>query len=939
MDDKKLASSISLDQLPDLMAYRVSDILMVSSLYESFIMERDGLLQDQPLSEHQHHNTRFMPRIRQATTANEALQILAHTKIDLVITGTKLHDLDLFQFVTRIREAHPSLPIVLLTHVTDDLKKLSSIDLESLVNNVFVWTGDSKLLFAIAKWLEDQNNVSYDTQRGDVRVIIVVEDSPRYYSIFLPIIYSEIMRQTTRLLGERLNVADAMARTRARPKILLAKSYEEALSLFNSYRDNILGVISDITFPRQGALDDAAGFTLTQYIKSVNRHIPVILQSADISNAEIAHEKGAHFVSKNSSTMLQDLREFLLEYFGFGDFVFRNSLGEEVARTSTVKELELALQTVPIKSLEWHSQHNDFSHWLFARGEFKLANLIRPVNISDFETSEELRSFLVQSLLEERELHQRASVSDFNIKSFDGSFLFERIGLGSMGGKARGLAFVNYLLANQTIKNKIFDVSITVPKSLVIASDQFDQFLEENKLSSKALLIKDDQTLRKLFSEVCLPKILTKNLRVFLKFISGPLAVRSSSLFEDSQDHPFAGIYNTIMLPNNHVSLEARLFQLCDAIKAVYASTFSQEAKTYIENSSFRLEEEKMSIIIQETVGEQHGQYFYPSFSGVAQSYNFYPISHISPFDGSAHVVLGFGKTVVEGGLALRFCPRHPQIFPQFPTPRDLLKLSQKKFWALDFGAANTSNSRHEHLNKSLSLNDALVELGLNIAEEHGTLAAVGGTYSIENDCVYDGINRPGVRVVNFSNVLKNDLFPLSEILSYILETGAKSFAGPVEIEFAVNLNRNTFYLLQIRPYLAKQGLELVEIRPTPHERILARSSRTLGNRRTRDIRHIVYIIPDRFDPLVTTKIASEIGTLNSVFAKTKTPYLLIGIGRWGTSDPSLGVPVTWSQISFAEVIVEAGLDHFRVEPSSGTHFFHNITAGKAGCYRLIPVT
>lgn len=933
-------SSDDSDRFSELMSYKVSEILVVTSIYESFIMERDGLLQDQLFSEYQSHRIHFVPSIRQATTSEEAFRILNQIKIDLVITGVKLPDCDLEPFVAQIKDNFPNLPVVLLAHVTDDLRKPPFSSIETFVDNVFVWTGDSKLLLAMSKWLEDMRNVAHDTEFGDVRVIIVVEDSPRYYSAFLPIIYTELMKQSEKLLSERLNIADAVARSLARPKILLAKSYEEAISFFNSYKNNILGVISDISFPRKNEIDPMAGFTLAKYIKEQDRHIPVILQSADIDNELIAHAKEAYFVSKNSSTMLQDLRKFLLEYFGFGDFIFRLPSGEEVGKASTVKELGQVLENVPIKSLERHSQHNDFSHWLFARGEFKLAKIIRPVNISDFENSEQLRKFLVQAIRESRNMQKTATISDFNLKSFDENFLFERIGIGSLGGKARGLAFINYLLANHKLESPFSDVAIKVPKTLVIASDQFDQFLEINSLASKAMSIKSDDAIRNLFLKADLPKNLFKNIRAFLDAVTTPLAIRSSSLFEDSKDQPFAGIYETVMIPNNQRSFNERLDYLCRSIKLIYASTFFKEAKDYFENSSFRLEEERMSVIIQEVVGKQYGTYFYPNFSGVAQSYNFYPISHINPEDGSAHVVLGFGKAAVEGGVSLRFCPKHPHILPQFPSPNEYLKHTQKDFWVLDLQSFDSDGL----MRKKLDLRDSgLRELSISAAEAHGTLTPVGGTYSPENHAIYDGVHREGIRIINFSNILKHNYFPLSQMLSYVLETGANAFAGPVEIEFAVNLKSKTeekdsFYLLQIRPYLARRSNELIEIPTIDSKQILVKSSKTLGNRHATHIKEIVFIIPDAFDTTVSKKIADQIGHINQVFLENKIPYLLITLGRLGTSDPSLGIPVSWSQISNAEFIIEAGLPSFRVEPSCGTHFFHNLTARKTGYFSIDPL-
>lgn len=936
MNDRTLGTmSIEEDfqKYHDLMAFRIYNILLVSSIYDSFILERDGLLQERLMTAYQHHNIQYVPRIRQVTTGEKALGTLRKYRSDVIISGTKLPDMSLSNFVRHAKSLYPDVPFVLLAHVTDDLHKLKASQDLSLVDHIFVWTGDSTLLFTIIKLLEDALNVEQDAKQGDVRVIIVVEDLPRYYSSFLPLIYAEILRQNEHLVGgEGLSAFDALVRMRARPKILLASNFEDAVSLFEKYRSNVLGVISDIGFPLNGRVNDEAGFKLAEYIKSVDPHIPVVLQSAEADNEAVAHKKEAHFINKNSPTMLQELRSFIVDYFGFGDFVFRLPSGDEVARASTMKELQDALADIPDASLERHSLHNDFSHWLFARGEFDLAKTIRPVGISDFSTTAELREYLIEAIGQSIKRRQTASIWDFNPKSFDETFSFVKIGSGSMGGKARGLAFINYLLANRELKENFKGVNIGVPKTLIIASDMFDNFLDQNKLAQKALSIKDDRVLLRAFIEAALPRFLIDQLRVFLQSVEMPLAVRSSSLFEDSQDQPFAGIYNTIMLPNNDQWFDTRLTSLCNAVKAVYASTFLNEAKTYFQGSSLRHEEEKMSVIIQELVGQYHDHHFYPNFSGVAQSYNFYPIGHMTPEDGTAQVVLGFGKMAVEGGLTLRFCPKYPRILPQFYSPSELLRNSQKKFYALNLLTRDTDHPLYE----------TLEQLDIRDAEEHGTLAAVGGTYSPHNDRVYDGIFSEGIRVVNFSNILNNDVFPLAEILDYLLKTGTTCFAGPIEMEFAVNLKQkqgelDRFYILQMRPYLAKMGRELIEIGSPERGQLILESNKSLGNGRVRSIRDIVYVIPEAFNQLETVHIASEIGQINASLLATRAPYLLIGIGRWGTSDPSLGIPVHWSQISAADVIVEACLDDFIVEPSCGTHFFHNMTAGKTGYLSIDP--
>jgi len=911
----------------DMMPYRIFNILLVSSHYDYFTMEKDGMLEQRLLSEYQLHDISFAPRIRHVTTGEKALSLLRHHSFSVLFSSIKIPDTDISSFIKEVKRNHPALPLILLANITDDIEKwINEEDLKT-TNNIFVWTGDPGLFFAISKFLEDSMNVDNDTRTGDVRVIIVVEDNPRYYSLFLPIIYSEVMKHNHALIEEGLNDSDRMRRMRSRPKILLAKNFEEALCLFNRYKNNILGVISDISFPLDGKLNESAGFILAEEIKSSYSHTPIILQSSESSNRERAEARGALFINKSSGTMLQELREFILEYFGFGDFIFRNQIGEEVARASSIKELEHILLIVPEESLIIHSQHNHFSHWLYARGEFVLANTIKPYKLSDFKSLDDLRKHLIVSIQRTRIKHQEGVISDFKRHTFDSNFSFLRLGGGSMGGKARSLAFINSLLASKAITQKFNDVTISVPESLTIASDVFDEFLDENNLRENALNNKSDIEIRNLFQNSKLPASLTGDLKKFLQHIKSPLAVRSSSLFEDSHDQPFAGLYDTFMLPNRHSKNKIRIDALCSAIKNIYASTFFNEAKIYFKNTSFRLEEEKMSIVIQKLVGKTHDKYFYPDFSGVAQSHNYYPIGHMKPEDGISNVVLGFGKAVVEGNPTLRFCPKYPEILPQFAKSTDKLKNSQKKFYALDLSVHSVELNARES-------NKRFPFLPVKEAEKHGTLNAIGSVYSPDDDMFYDGIFREGIRVVTFANILKNKIFPLADILNYLLKIISDSFGGPVEIEFAVNLKNNSgdissFNILQARPFLARTEYESIDFDNIEDADILCKSTRALGNGRINDIKDIIYVDPEAFDKLKTAEIAQEIAALNEKLMHRSSPYLLIGIGRWGTADKSLGVPVTWAQISGAEAIIESTLKNFIVEPSNGTHFFHNITACK----------
>jgi hypothetical protein len=743
------------------------------------------------------------------------------------------------------------------------------------------------------------------------------------------------LKQNRELIDEDLNTQDTLVRLRSRPKILLTKTYEAAIHLFNRHKSNILGIITDVSFPYKGKLEKTAGFLLVEEIKRINSCIPIVLQSAESRNENLAKKSGVVFINKNSHTLLKDLRIFFLEYFGFGDFIFRDKAHHEIARASSLNQLERVLETIPEESLTIHAKHNHFSHWLFARGEFELAKLLQPFTLNDFQGIEDLRKHLTKTIRKSRREKQVGMISDFKQKSFDASLPFVKLSSGSMGGKARSLAFINSLLSTKMIEQKFENVEIRVPKTLIIASDEFDHFLEDNTLVSKALKTNSDAILKEMFHKAKLSTRLVSKLETFIKQVATPVAVRSSSLFEDSHDQPFAGLYETFMLPNNHPKLEKRLQSLCNAIKAVYASTFSKETKAYFKSTAFRLEEEKMSIIIQELVGDSYDNYFYPDMAGVAQSYNYYPISHMKPEDGIANVVLGFGKAVVDGGASLRFCPKYPKILPQFPDARSYLKYTQKRFYAL--------NLKPNIFRKNSDIDEArFPKLGLQVAQEHGTLNAVGSVYSSDNDMIFDGTFREGAKLVTFSNILKNDLFPLAQILQYLPNVIADAFGGAIEMEFAATLpkvkgEKAKFYILQARPFLAMFERDEVEIVDKPKEEVLCKSNIALGNVKMSEILDIVYVNPDTFDHMDTRVMASEVAELNRTLSEEKKPYLLIGIGRWGTTDTSLGIPVTWSQISGADVIIEAALENFRVDPSNGTHFFHNLTSCKTAYITVNP--
>ncbi len=916
----------------DLMPHHIREILLVSSLYDSFILEEDGQLGENLFADYFDLQLSYAPRITRVSTGEQALQAVKERKFDLVISMLRLSDMDVFTVAKKIKKIDKDLPVVLLAYETDiTAHNIDPID-HPEIDRTFIWTGDTKILLAITKLFEDKKNVAHDIEYGDVRVIIVVENSRRYYSLFLPIIYTEIMKQTQSLIAEGLNEMHRQLRRRARPKILLAETYEEALELYKKYKNNVLGIISDISYYRHGKIDPEAGFKLAQKIRATDPELPLLLMSAQTENAEKAKEFHVSFLNKNSNSLLLELRRFIKDQLGFGDFVFRLPNGKEIARAKNLKELEHILENVPDESIAYHASRNHFSNWLMARTEFTLAKKLRPKKISDFENIQQVRKHLIESINQLRKSKQRGVIVEFSRKRFDPESAFVKFSSGSLGGKARGIAFIRALLENSPIHANFPNIDIKVPRTEVIGTDFFDEFLDSNNLRQFAIDCEDDDTIAQTFLKKKLPKELTNNLKFYLQYVNYPLAVRSSSLLEDSQFQPFAGLYATYMIPNNHPDIKVRLHQLSDAIKLVYASTFYQSPKAYITSLSRSIEEEKMAVIIQQVVGKQHADLFYPNFSGVAQSYNYYPISYQKPEDGIAMVALGLGKLIVDGGKALRFCPRYPNVLPQFSTPEEILENSQREFYALDLSKSEI------HLTKDES--STLTVEGLETAEKQGTLSAIGGVYSVNNNMIYDGIYERGPRVITFSHVLKTNLFPLAPILIDLLEIGRMGMGCAVQIEFAVNFKqrpeeKDEFYFLQIRPMIHGFEASDVEIPKVSTEQIICSTSSALGNGVISQIRDIIYVRKNNFSPMHTMQMKTDINKLNKILVEQGRNYILIGPGRWGSSDQFLGIPVAWENISNVKLLVETDFDGFNVEPSQGTHFFHNITSFYIGYFNI----
>ena len=786
---------------------------------------------------------------------------------------------------------------------------------------VYVWHGDAKLFLAIIKMLEDRMNVAHDTRAAGVGAIIFVEDSVQYRSALLPIIYSELVNQSRSVLADGINRMQKTLRMRARPKILVADTFEQGMRYYDMYRKHLFGVIADVRFPRNGQPDLRAGLDFIRKVKADSPDTPALLQSSSEHNRELAEAIGAQFLHKRSHTLLQDVRDFMLHNFGFGDFVFRMPDNREIARAPDLRALMMALRRVPLESVEYHARRNHFSNWLRARTEFELAARLRPRRVSEFDDFEALRAYLIDSCEEALRRNRRGVIEDFTRHRFDEGTHFARIGSGSLGGKARGLAFVDALLARHKLHEAFDDVRVYVPRSIVIGTDVFDEFLSRNHLWDIASSGLSDVEIRAAFLRSELPIPVLRDLRTFLHVVRTPLAVRSSSLLEDSQYHPFAGIYNTYMLKNSHADGRTRLGHLADAIKLVYASAYYAGARQYLANTPYAIEEQKMAVILQSVVGLRRGDRFYPSLAGTARSYNYYPFGSMRPEDGIASVALGLGAQVVDGGAALRFCPVQPQVLPELCEIDEFINQSQRTFLAINLADPDVGPGDPNYCGPTAC--------ELDDAEQDGTLAPVGSVWSPENDALYDGIFRPGVRVVTFAHVLKSDLFPLAAVLRRLLKIGRSGMNAPVDIEFAANLDSSPpeFAVLQIRPCVESDTHHRVEVEHVPEADVLCLTPQALGNGIIGGMHDVVYVRPEVFDASKTEQIAHEIGILNNDLAAEHRTFVLIGPGRWGTSNHWLGIPVTWAQISGARVIVEAALEEFSVDPSQGSHFFHNLTS------------
>lgn len=926
--DKYYFSNISFNKL---MQKRINNVLLVCSTYDAFMLEEDGRINEKIFREYASQNLRYPPQFSRAESSEKAFELLNNSHFDLIITMLNIGKVDAFELANRIKQKYPNKPIVVLTHFSKEVtSKLANEDLSS-IDYVFSWLGDTGLLLAIIKLIEDKMNAENDIEKIGVQAILLVEDSIRYYSSYLPTIYKVIFGQQNELMTEGLNENQKTMAKRARPKILLAKTYEEALVLYNKYKNNLLGVISDISFPKNGVIDSQAGLKLCRSIRNEIHQMPILLQSSDEKNKNLSISLQASFIHKYSKTLLADLKNYIKYNYGFGDFIFKDPItNNEIDRANNLNTLQVKLLTIPHETLEFHVRHNHFSRWLIARALFPLADLFKQKSREDFNHIEEVRNYLIDTIENFRKSKAHGVIACYN----DEYAVFSRIGDGMLGGKARGLAFADFLIKKHKIIHKFENVYITIPRTTVLTTDVYDEFLEINDLYKMVADDMNDENILMHFVNAKLPEHISEQLQLFINMVDKPLAIRSSSLLEDSQYQPFAGVYATYMVPNNDKNIHVRLQQLEIAVKSVFASVFFKDSKAYIAATSNLIDEEKMAVVIQEVVGKEYRNKFYPSISGVARSVNFYPVGQEKPNDGIANIAFGLGKTVIDGGVSLRFCPAYPKNILQLSNPDTALRSTQKEFMALNM----SSNSFYPSIDENVNL----IKVDLSEAVTDNSLKHIVSTFNFEDQVIRDGFYHDGMKIVTFANVLQYNIFPLAEILNTLLDIGQREMNNHVEIEFAVNMDvpegePMIFSFLQIRPVVEVIEKQHVQIEQFNTDSSIIISNSALGNGVINDLRDIIYVKQDSFDALNNTKIASIIEQLNLKMLEENRKYILIGPGRWGSRIPSLGIPVKWSQISEARLIVEAGLDKYRIEASQGTHFFQNLTSFHVGYFSVNP--
>lgn len=921
-------------QFANLMTRRIFNVLLIANPYDAFMLEDDGRIDEKIFNEYTSLSLRYPPRFLQVSTEEEALTQLESMPFDLVICMPGTGDNDVFDIGRQIKERYEQLPIVVLTPFSYGItKRIINEDL-SAFEYVFCWLGNTDLLVSIIKLIEDKMNLEHDVREVGVQMILLVEDGIRFYSSILPNLYKFVLQQSQEFATEALNAHQRMLRMRGRPKIVLARNYAEAAEIYESYKDNILGVITDVRFPREewGEKDALAGIKLCAEIRKSDPFVPIIIQSSETQNMAYAETYGASFIDKNSKKMDVDLRRAVSDNFGFGDFVFRHpDTGEEVARVRNLKELQNIIFAIPAESFLYHISRNHVSRWFYSRAMFPVAEYLKPITWNSLQDLDAHRQIIFEAIVKYRKMKNQGVVAIFERDRFDRYSNFARIGDGSLGGKGRGLAFIDNMVKRHPEFNAFENATVAIPKTVVLCTDIFDEFMDMNNLYQVALSDIDDETILKYFLKAKLPDSLIEDFFKFFDVVKSPIAVRSSSLLEDSHYQPFAGIYNTYMIPYLDDKYEM-LRMLSDAIKGVYASVFFRDSKAYMQATSNVIDQEKMAVILQEVVGTTHGGRYYPSMSGVARSLNYYPIGDEKPEEGIVNLALGLGKYIVDGGMTLRFSPYHPNKVLQTSEVHLALKETQTSFYALDLNNGGEEFSIDDGFN--------LLKLPVKEAEKDGALKYVASTYDPYDQVIRDGLYAGGRKLITFANILQHDVFPLARILQLVLKYSDQEMRRSVEIEFAATLSRDrdrsgTFYLLQVRPIVDSTQVLQEDLMLVPEEKLILRSNNSLGHGIMDEIQDVIYVKTDGYSAANNSKIAYEIEKINARFLAEGRNYILIGPGRWGSSDSWLGIPVKWPHISAARVIVEAGLTNYRIDPSQGTHFFQNLTSFGVGYFTI----
>lgn len=915
----------------NLMTHRIFNVLIIANPYDAFMLEDDGRVDEKIFNEYTELGLRYPPTFTQVSTTREASEVLTTTSIDLVICMPGNADNDAFTVARAVKQEFPDIPCVVLTPFSHGItRRMMNEDL-SIFEYVFCWLGNTNLILSIIKLIEDKMNLEHDIEEAGVQMILLVEDSIRFYSSILPNLYNYILQQSQSFATEALNPHSATLRMRGRPKVVLARTYEEAMQYYVSYPENILGVISDCRFPKGGEKDSEAGLKLLSEFKRLNPFLPLILESSESENEEKAKRLGLRFIDKNSKKMNIDLRNTLANHMGFGDFIFRDpKTHEEIKRIHNLKELQDNIFSIPNDSMLYHISRNHMSRWLCARAIFPVSEFLRTITLEKLKDVDAHRQIIFDAIVQYRHMKNVGTVALFRREQFDAYSHFARIGDGSLGGKGRGLAFLDHIIKMHPEFNDFEGVKVSIPKTVVLCTDVFDQFMDNNNLYQIGLSDAPDEEILQAFLKAQLPDQFIDDFMTFFEATRCPIAIRSSSLLEDSHYQPFAGIYSTYMIPY----LEDRqqmLHMMAAAIKSVYASVYFKDSKAYMTATSNVIDQEKMAVILQEVVGKQYGDHYYPNFSGVLRSINYYPLGYEKSEEGIASLALGLGKYIVDGGQTLRVSPYHPNQVLQTSDMEIALRQTQTHFYALDM----------KHVGEDFKVDDGfnILKLKVKQAEQDGSLNFIASTYDPYDQIIREGIYDGGRKIISFCGVLRQGVFPLTDILKLAMKHGAESMKRPVEIEFACTLNDDRtgeFYLLQIRPIVDSKQMLDEDISSIPDENCLLRSNNSLGHGISDDITDVVYIkTDDKFTAANNPAIANEIEHINRKYVEAGRGYMLIGPGRWGSSDPWLGVPVKWSHISAAKVIVETTLKNYSVDPSQGTHFFQNLTSFGVGYFTI----